>query len=286
MKWRLFFTRLSLSTFLLIVSFIRHILLMYFQPIGGCRSVFSMCLREACALCSLAHLLVSPLNRMDALVRTSLEPIRCADRDTVCPPLSLIQNRAALYSVYADFAFSLHCTQLKPSSQSSLSPFISLPCVYMLSRHMYCYHSVPWQDAADLLYSRYNSKFPSGTIRHGTAAMNLNGFLVHRISWCFIIECTLISKKWWTGFSKNAIHYSCPHGKPLKYENKAFLLLLLFLTWSRNTSCGRIYLMLARCLCTWTKGLADNNMTRHTRSGPPVELKALRLSCKCSAPNT
>lgn len=115
---------------------------------------FSMCLRGACVLCPLTHLLISPLNRMDALVRTSLEPIRCIDRDTACPSLSLIQNRAALYSVYADFAFSLHRTQLKPSSQSSLSPFISLPCVYMLSHHMYCYHSVPSQDAADLLYSR------------------------------------------------------------------------------------------------------------------------------------
>lgn len=117
MKWRLFFTRLSLSTFLLIVSFIRHILLMYFQPIGGCRSVFSMCLRKACALCSLAHLLVSPLNRMDALVRTSLEPIRCADRDTVCPPpQSYSKQSCTVLRVCRLCIFpTLHATQTFPS---------------------------------------------------------------------------------------------------------------------------------------------------------------------------
>lgn len=101
--WRLIFTRLSLSTFLLIVSFIRHILLMYFQPIGRslmAAVLFAMCLRGACALCPLAHLLISPVNRMDALVRTSLKPIRCTDRDTACPSLSLIENENT----------ELHCT--------------------------------------------------------------------------------------------------------------------------------------------------------------------------------
>lgn len=61
---------------------------------------------------------------------------------------------------------------------------------------MYYHIVVLVQDVAELRFveQQIKAEFPSGIIRHCTATMNLNCFLLHRICWCFIIKCKVMAK--------------------------------------------------------------------------------------------